>query len=63
MDYAQSFEKGGPKLYTLRYAAVYVGPAWSPNGILSEAQNRLPQPGKGRFLPSTFYCFRLQARP
>ena len=32
MDYAQSFEKGGPKLYTLRYAAVYVGPAWRLNG-------------------------------
>ncbi len=55
MGYAQSFEKGGPKLYTLCYAVVVVGPAWSPDGVLSEAQNRLPQPGKGCYSlpPST----------
>ena len=57
MGYAQSFEKGGPKLYTLCYAVVIVGPAWSLSGVLSEAQNRLPQPGKGRYcLPHTL-CY------
>ena len=40
MDYAQPFEKGGPKLFPLCYAVVIVGPAWSLNGVLSEAQNR-----------------------
>ena len=49
MGYAQPFEKGGPKLYTLRYAVVFVGSAWSLNGVLSKAQNRLLQPGKGRY--------------
>ena len=40
MGYAQPFEKGGPKLFPLCYAVVIVGPAWSLNGVLSEAQNR-----------------------
>ena len=49
MDYAQPFEKGGPKLFPLCYAVVIVGPAWSLNGVLSEAQNRPPQLGKGYY--------------
>ena len=48
---------------TLRYAVVIVGPAWSLNSVSSEAQNRPPQPGKGRFLLPAFYCLRLQAQP
>ena len=65
MGYAQSFEKGGPKLYTLRHAVVYVGPAWSPNGVLSKAQNRLLQPGKGRYYlpPSAASDSRHNLRP